>query len=145
MKNSMERKSQKLIERLKILGERITPVREEILESFCRHHKPQTSQELLLNLEKKGFKVNKTTVYRQLEVLAKAGLIKEIFLADRAKYYELISEDHHHHLICRGCNKIEDVDLDNDLDKQEQTILKKNHFKVLQHSLEFFGLCNKCQ
>ena len=141
----MERKSQKLIDQLKKTGERITPTREALLEIFCRHLKPQTSQELLLSLEKKGFKVNKTTIYRQLEVLTKVGLIKEINFADRAKHYELASDNHHHHLVCQSCNKVEDVNLDNDLDKQEQTILKKNHFKVLQHSLEFFGLCGKCK
>ena len=141
----MERDSHKLIEQLKKSGERITPVRQALLENFCRHSKPQTSQELLFDLEKKGFKVNKTTIYRQLEVLQKSGLIKEINFADRSKHYELSSDDHHHHLICQRCHKVEDVSLDNDLDKQEHKIWQKNHFKILQHSLEFFGLCNKCQ
>lgn len=141
----MEKLSQKLIEVLKKSGERITPVRRTLLENFCNHPKPQTPQELLAYLEKKGLMANKTTVYRQLEILVQIGLIQEINFSDRSKRYELASKDHHHHLICQNCKKVEDINLHSDLDKQEKKIWQKNRFKVLQHSLEFFGLCSKCQ
>ena len=137
--------SQKLIEVLKKSGERITPIRRALLENFCHYLKPQTPQELLTYLEKKGLMANKTTVYRQLEIMVQIGVIQEINFSDRSKRYELSSKDHHHHLVCQNCKKIEDINLDNDLDKQEKKIWKKNHFRVLQHSLEFFGLCSKCQ
>lgn len=135
----------KLIEVLQKSGERITPIRRALLESFCNFPKPQTPQELLAYLEKKGLMANKTTVYRQLEILIQTGLIQEVNFSDRSKRYELSSKDHHHHLVCQNCKKVEDVHLDNDLDKQEKKIWQKNHFKVLQHSLEFFGLCKRCQ
>lgn len=141
----MVRSSQELITKLKKSGERMTPIRRALLENFCKHHKPQTPQELLSYLEKKGLMANKTTVYRQLEIMVQIGLIQEINFSDRSKRYELSSKDHHHHLVCQNCKKVEDINLDNDLNKQEKKIWKKNHFKVLQHSLEFFGLCSKCQ
>lgn len=141
----MEKLSQKLIGELKKSGERITPIRRALLENFCNHLKPQTPQELLSYLEKKGLMANKTTVYRQLDILVQIGLIQEINFSDRSKRYELFPADHHHHLVCQNCKKVEDINLDNDLDKQEKKIWKTSHFKVLQHSLEFFGLCNRCQ
>jgi len=141
----MENLNKKLIEVLKKSGERITPIRRALLENFCNHPKPQTIQELLAYLEKKGLTANKTTIYRQLEILAQIGLVREVNFSDRSKRYELSSKDHHHHLVCQNCKKVEDVNLDNDLDKQEKKIWQKNHFKILQHSLEFFGLCHKCQ
>ncbi|MCX6779609.1 MAG: transcriptional repressor [Candidatus Magasanikbacteria bacterium] len=141
----MAQQSQELIKELKKTGERITPIRRALLENFCNHPKPQTPQELLSYLEKKGLMANKTTVYRQLEILVQLGLIKEINFSDRSKRYEMASKEHHHHLICQNCKKVEDINLDNDLDKQEKKIWQKHHFKVLQHSLEFFGLCSKCQ
>lgn len=141
----MVKKSQELIQEFKKTGERITPIRRALLENFCNYSKPQTPQELLSYLEKNGLMANKTTVYRQLEIFVQIGLIQEINFSDRSKRYEIASKEHHHHLVCQNCKKIEDINLGNDLTKQEKKIWKKHHFKVLQHSLEFFGLCNKCQ
>lgn len=141
----MDKRSEKLINLLKKSGERITPIRRALLKNFCSYHKPQTTQELLAYLDKNGLSANKTTVYRQLEILEQSGIIQTVNFPDRTKRYELHSKEHHHHLICQNCNKVEDISLGNDLDKQEKKIWQKNKFKVSEHSLEFFGLCNKCQ
>jgi len=53
-------------------------------------------------------------------------------------------EDHHHHLICLECDKVEDVELANDLNEIEKRILQKNGFKIINHTLEFYGLCKQC-
>lgn len=86
--------------------------------------------------------VNKTTVYRQIEKFVKEGLILEVEFGDGKKRYELGSLDHHHHLICKKCKKIEDIALDEDIVLKE--VVKKTNFKVESHSLEFFGLCIDC-
>lgn len=87
-------------------------------------------------------KVNKTTVYRQLEKLIKDQIVIEIEFGDGKKRYELKSLDHHHHLICKKCGKLEDVTVD------ESRIMKdlssQSKFKIENHSLEFFGICESC-
>jgi Fur family ferric uptake transcriptional regulator len=96
-------------------------------------------------LRQKNIHANKTTVYRQLDVLEQANMIQLVTLADRIQRYELVGESHHHHLVCLHCHKIEDVDFPTDLEQQEQLIAQTNNFKVSYHSLEFFGVCGKCQ
>ena len=90
----------------------------------------------------KKLDVNKTTVYRQLEKYIAEGKIIEVELGDGKKRYELKSLDHHHHLICNTCGKLEDIEFD------ESQIMKqvgsKTKFKIEKHSLEFFGICAEC-
>lgn len=124
---------------------RSTLVHNTILEIFSKNKKPLTPLEILECLEGKGIKANKTTVYRQIESLLSAKLLKEINFSDRSKRYELPDKHgHHHHLVCIKCGRVEDVSFDEDIKKQEKMVWKKNRFKVLEHSLEFFGVCKNC-
>ncbi len=87
--------------------------------------------------------VNKTTVYRQIEKLLADNIIIEVEFGDGKKRYELKSIDHHHHLVCKKCNSLEDIILDESLLLSE--VSKKSSFQVESHSLEFFGYCSKCK
>ncbi len=132
--------------KLRAGGERITPIRIALVEILSKSKVPRTPQELLAELDKNGFKANKTTVYRQLGTLQRFSIVHEVHFADRTKRYELVGESgHHHHLVCLQCQRIEDVSFPTDLEKQEKAIWEKNKFKILQHSLEFFGTCKACQ
>lgn len=136
-----------VITTLRDAGERITSLRRELLDLLGQSDQPWSVLDIQKQLVKRGFKPNKTTVYRQLAVLVRYQVIHEIRLHDRTKRYE-ISKDalhHHHHLVCVRCKKIEDVNFKEDLTRQEKIILQTKKFKVLQHSLEFFGVCKNCQ
>ncbi len=87
-------------------------------------------------------KVNKTTVYRQVDKLIRDNKITEVELGDGKKRYELKDLRHHHHLVCNDCGKIEDVELDEKIILKE--LSKKSDFKIERHSFEFFGLCVNC-
>ena len=92
----------------------------------------------------KKYKVNKTSVYRQIEVLLGIKLIKEVDFGDGKKRYERVDLGHHHHLVCDSCKSVSDVTMEKDLEAVEKKIKKLKGFKVQRHSLEFFGLCKKC-
>ncbi len=85
----------------------------------------------------KKIKVNKTTIYRELDFLVDLGLVNEVDFGDRTKRYELKDLKHHHHLICLNCKKVADVNI------KESFNVPKN-FKVVRHNLEFFGYCQNC-
>jgi len=128
------------------LSPRTTPIRTALMSILSHSKQPLTPQELLAALAKQGLSANKTTVYRQLEVLQRYSIVQQVNFADRTKRYELVSDSgHHHHLVCLQCQRIEDVSFPTDLETQEKLIWKQNKFKVVQHSLEFFGLCQSCQ
>jgi Fe2+ or Zn2+ uptake regulation protein len=118
---------------------RLTKSRQGILSILSKAESPVSVDILVSELN-----MNKTTVYREIETLTEKGIIVDVEFGDGKKRYELISE-HHHHLICITCKRVSDIHLSEDLIHEEKTILQENKFKVLRHSLEFFGLCNKCQ
>lgn len=125
---------------------RSTPVHKALLKILSKNQAPLSAFDILTKLHTQKLLVNKTTVYRQLALLEKQGLVHAVRLSDRSVRYELANkDDHHHHLVCIKCNDVKDVDFKDHLNYQEKTIQKNNKFKILRHSLEFFGLCVNCQ
>jgi len=127
-------------------GLRLTGPRKAFASVLLEATQPLSAKTILEKLKGKQIIVNKTTVYREIERLEKLGMLRSIELGDRQKYYELSSLGHHHHLVCLECDQVEDVDLNETLLlRQEKKFTEERNFKVLHHSLEFFGLCQKCQ
>jgi Fur family ferric uptake transcriptional regulator len=123
---------------------RQTPIRIAICSFFNENHGPADYVQILDYLKKQGLDANKTTIYRQLDFLLSEGLIRELDFGEGKKRYELKS-GHHHHLLCTKCKHIECVDIEDNFQKEEEEILKRNNFKIKSHMLEFFGICGKCQ
>ena len=134
-----------LVEGLRARGFRITVAREAILEIFSREHAPLSATDIREALLREHVTLDKVTVYRELDFLEAQGITCLVQLQDGHRRYELASLEHHHHLICETCHCVEDVHVQENFSAQEQTILEAKRFKILRHSLEFFGLCKKCQ
>ncbi len=130
---------------LKNKGYKFSNIRVKIMQYLQSSKTPLTPSEIIQKLLKDGLKPNKTTVYRELEMLSKEQIVSELTLLDGKKRYEHSKLGHHHHLICNSCNKIECVKIPEDLEKLQAKIEKQNSFKIQNHLLEFFGLCQKCQ
>lgn len=129
-----------IVKSLKKSGLKITTVRKEILEMLNISIKPVTVRKILSEID-----VNKTTIYREIDILLKAGYLNKVDFGDGNKRYELSSLNHHHHLVCIKCHAVEDVVLKESLFKEENLISQANKFMVLYHNLEFFGYCHNCQ
>src|SRR5437773_65258 len=124
---------------LKNSGLKLTAPRKEILNILT--FSPLSSQEVYELLKQKGIKIDLVTVYRNLEAFEKADLIKRVCFEDNLVRFELIDNNHHHHLICKSCGVIEDVVVDEQ--NLVSQIKKTSNFEVQKHCLEFFGLCSK--
>lgn len=124
-------------------GHKVTSGRISLLQVLAKADHPLAIHEIL---EQLGDRLNQATVYRALESLVEVDIVRRVDLHHTHAHYELVSgEKHHHHLICKKCGMIEDV-LECDAKDIEKTVLKRSSsFAVIEkHSLEFFGLCNKC-
>lgn len=91
-------------------------------------------------------KVNRVSVYRIIDLFERLGIVRRVPLGWRYKV-ELseIFLDHHHHIVCLGCNKVVAV---KENDMVEQTISQfasGTGFIVTSHQLELQGYCEKCQ
>lgn len=131
-------------EDIRIDGGRHTPVREAICCFFKRQQEPADYAQIKDFLDNLDLTVNKTTVYRQLDFLLFRDIIQELDFGEGKKRYEL-TRDHHHHLLCTECGKIECVHIDEDFRAQEEEILKSKGFEVTDHTLEFRGVCKHCR
>ncbi|MBP7811535.1 MAG: transcriptional repressor [Candidatus Moranbacteria bacterium] len=125
-------------------GFRLTKARKAVVAFLNRIDAPQSIPEISEALRKMGLVFNKTTVYRELAFLVREGIAKEVRVSDEKRYYELVGE-HHHHTICVRCGDIQDVLFQENLLHVEREISERDGFRVLEHSLEFFGLCSKCK
>lgn len=134
-----------LCRQLQADGCRLTAVRRSVLDILLSHPYPFSAAEIITALARRKLAVNKTTIYRELAFLKTRGLILELQFADAIKRYEIASDRHHHHVICVNCHKVADVDMHSDLAAQEKAIAREQKFRVLSHSLEFYGLCPNCR
>jgi Fur family transcriptional regulator, ferric uptake regulator len=101
-----------------------------------------SAQDLYIELRNRQQDMGLATVYRSLEALKLQGEVQVRTLANGESEYSLIKSDRHH-LTCVNCGTSVPIDECpvHDLEKQ----LEKSHtFKVYYHTLEFFGLCQKC-
>lgn len=125
---------------------RPTKNREVILRVLHEAKRPLAPPEVVKECHRLGRQANKTTIYRELEQMEKAGVVQKVMVSDRKQYFELTERDHHHHLVCVKCEKIEDIFLEeHDFEHQTKVLAHEKQFSVLHHSLEIFGFCNTCQ
>jgi len=120
-----------------------TPARLAIIKFLENSKLPVDAEEILQMLRIKNLDTNKVTVYRNLDYFLKKGIIDRVEFGEGKYRYE-IKINHHHHLICTNCGKVEDVDGEV-LKKIEEEFYQNKKFLVKNHSLEFFGLCANCQ
>ncbi|MBP6882388.1 MAG: transcriptional repressor [Candidatus Levybacteria bacterium] len=122
---------------------RTTGARLAVLSFFNETAGPLGADEIIEHLLSEHEKVDKATVYRMLETFYQKGLIKRLEFGEGKYRYEIAGEDHHH-LICEKCGSVQDLSNCN-IPELERDIMKKKKFKVVRHSLEFFGICALCQ
>ena len=81
------------------------------------------------------------TVYRNLRLLARQGLLTEIQTGPSIRFDARVHR--HHHFTCSACGRI--FDLDEPVDARlEARVAARTGFRVSHHRIEFFGLCGGC-
>ncbi|HUJ09730.1 MAG TPA: Fur family transcriptional regulator [Verrucomicrobiae bacterium] len=121
---------------------RITGPRRDILAVLAASHGPFTIEQIHKRLKKESCDL--VTVYRNLATLEELGLVRRCDFGDGTCRYELQGEeDHHHHIICRVCSKVETIDLCV-ADALEQ-LARQMGYTSVTHSTELFGVCPKCR
>ena len=96
-------------QRLRAVGLRITAPRLAVLEAVGRHPHADTDSVLRAVRTRIGT-VSHQAVYDVLRALTDAGLVRRIEPAGSVARYEARVGDNHHHVVCRGCGTIADVD-----------------------------------
>lgn len=128
-------------------GYKITPQREIVISILLDHDEEHLSAEEVFLLAKEyNSGIGIATVYRTLEVLSDMEIIDKIIFKDGLARYDLqkISLKHsHHHLVCQKCNNIKEIDDDLLIDIYP-ILAQKYGFKLSDHQLTFYGICQNC-
>ena len=131
--------------KLKNKGYRFSEVRNLILTSLDNNKRPLSVTDFQQSLKLKKVSANKTTIYRELDSLKKEGIILELQLKGNKRWYELSSRDHHHHIICVDCDKVEDFAGCDSKNLVNKALKQAPDFaEITNHTVDFFGLCKSC-
>ena len=88
--------------------------------------------------------ISRATVYRILAEAADEGAIRRLKLRDANDRYDFTLKDHHH-ITCKNCGHVADVDIELDRCSLADSAMAKEGFLIDECHVEFFGLCDKCR
>jgi len=132
-----------IAERIRKMGKRLTKQRMLVYSLLMSLSKPATVHQIHSSLIKRKEKIDLVSIYRNLDFLEKAEMVCQCDFGDGTKRYEILDvKNHHHHIICRNCGRIENISMDEK--KLVKKVSDKTGFLIERHILEFFGLCPKC-
>lgn len=114
----------------------------QILESSSVHHlsAEDVYKQLLQNDEEIGL----ATVYRVLTQFEEAGLVVRHHFEGGHSVFELATEEHHDHIVCVKCGRVEEF-ADDQIEARQQAIADKLGFELTDHDLNMYGLCPDCK
>jgi len=130
---------------LRKAGLKVTLPRVKILQilenSDNKHLSAEDVYKALIEAEED---VGLATVYRVLTQFESAGLVMRHHFEGGHSIFELTSVDHHDHIVCNNCGKVEEF-FDELIEGQQEQIAKKYGFKITDHSMYLYGICQECQ
>ena len=131
---------------LKLNSLKYTTQRELILKIIYDNDGHFTPEDIynLIKENHPNVKLGIATVYRTLTLLEEALIVSSISFGTQGKKYEFGLKDHHDHLVCLECGKIEEF-FDETIEKQQEEIAKKFNFKMSNHIMKIVGTCSACQ
>jgi len=133
-----------IIARLRSEGMRKTAGLTSVIETLINADRPLTISEISERMDSAA-RCDPATVYRILEKLDKARVVRKLGMHERAMYFELLLREHHHdYLLCTGCGSITQVSAACPVGALESQLLETTGFTNLTHELVFYGMCPKC-
>ncbi|MCG9887159.1 MAG: transcriptional repressor [Cyanobacteria bacterium] len=122
---------------------RRTRSQERLLQLLKQLNGEMSAQDLYVRLRELGQGMGLATVYRALEALRLEGVIQARTLGTGESLYSSTQKDRHH-LNCIQCGRSLAID-DCPVHALEAQLSRSEGFQIFYHTLEFYGLCDRCQ
>ena len=119
-----------------------TNQRAAILDFLKDNLNHPTVEEIFEEVKKNLPRMTKDTVYKNLKVLAKNNIIKEVNVKGVSRFEAKIEP--HHHIICKTCGKIVDYKSKKLIDYALKTVENQQDFVIKSAETNFFGHCKVC-
>jgi Fur family ferric uptake transcriptional regulator len=125
-------------------GLKATLPRLRILHLFSeRQVKHLSAEDVYRFLLEEKIDVGLATVYRVLVQFAEAGILIRRHFESGAAVFEINEGNHHDHLICTVCGKVEEF-MDSGIERRQEEIAKELGFVLQTHALSLYGVCADC-
>ncbi len=119
---------------------RQTKQRKVLQDIFLKENRPLGVEEILSLGREQVTSLNQATVYRNLKLMVEEGWLERLAHEAFGTLYERADKEHHHHFLCRSCNRAFDLPgcaLDHDN-------ASLSGFQVENHEIYLFGICPSC-
>ncbi len=133
-----------IIQKLRDEGHKITPQRMAIVKILSKSENHPSVEDIYDQIKEDFPTMSLATVYRNIVLIKSLGEVLELGFPDGSNRYDGNKPYPHPHVVCIQCKKIVDPDLGS-LDNMTEEVAKETEFKILNHRLDFFGICKRCQ
>ena len=142
--NSQRGGDSRTVNHLRRLGYRLTPQRLMVLASLGKAPSHVSVEDLHAQVRQHYPRMPISTVYRVLELLEALSLVTKTDLGDGRVRYHLAADSRHHHLVCKGCGTIIEMDASL-LDPLDKALRQRYGFRASLSHFAIFGRCQRCQ
>lgn len=130
---------------LRKVGLKVTLPRMKILEILEQNEQRHLSAEDVYKaLLEAGEDIGLATVYRVLTQFETAGLVTRHHFEGGHSVFELSQGDHHDHILCVKCGRVDEF-VDEVIEERQKQIADKAGYEMTDHSLYIYGVCSKCR
>jgi Fur family ferric uptake transcriptional regulator len=130
-------------DRLREAGERVTRQRIAVADALTAAGRQVSAQELYLGLRRRDSSIGRATVFRTLEALVAAGVARRLELDGHVYGYVACRPEHHHHLACDRCGRVEEID-EAYIRPVAERVAVELGFRIDDARVDFYGLCASC-
>jgi Fur family ferric uptake transcriptional regulator len=131
------------IDELKSTGLKATLPRLKILEIFQKGaQRHMTAEDVFRVLLQDRSDVGLATVYRVLTQFEQASILSRSHFESGKAVYELNEGQHHDHMVCLDCGKVEEF-YDAEIEKRQHAVAKSKGFIIADHALSLYANCTK--
>jgi len=135
-----------VLDRMRAESGRSGGARRVVVELLGRQNCCLSAQEIHDGARSEGAKVGIASVYRALDGLDELGLVQRVDLGDGVSRFERVDPrgDHHHHLVCDDCGKVEPFE-DSALEQALERVAGGRGYEVAAHDVVLRGACGDCR
>ncbi len=120
-------------------GYRLTGPRKSVVQAMEKVQ-PCSIEDLCAELPDVG----RATVFRTMRLLQDLDVVCRVPLEDGTVRYQIATEGHHHHLVCRECGSVTEF-ADPAIDRRIERQAEAAGFELAGHSVELYGVCADCR
>ncbi|HTK76208.1 MAG TPA: Fur family transcriptional regulator [Gemmataceae bacterium] len=123
--------------------QRYTGQQRDLVRYVFSQHNHFDAEILIEDLKKAGLRVSRATVYRTLNKLVDAGMLRRLEFGPRTFFEHDYGYPQHEHLVCQKCGRI--IEFQNPaIDAQLREVCAQHQFQATGHTLVVRGTCSEC-